>query len=187
MKKPTPLTQKWKCVFHNPQMRAVVDPWISTEWRRKYGGSAPFGDLRNQWRSKHCRTLNPYGSDDCPFAASKCVSAYSDAVTKTLQAKPDNPMGYFIKVARVDAARRADDVVDKKIGRRYGATETNVPAAETPPHEGSGQTGDETRGLPEGRGMRSPAARPTSIGDLLGSIDFRSYPVHPDKGKEGAE
>ena len=152
-----------------------------------YGGKVPFGDLRNQWRKQHCRTLNPYGSDDCPWDKRDCIKAYSDAIDKMFRAKPDKPVGYFIKVARVDAARRADEGVDKRIRQRYRATETNVPAAETPPAEIAGDTGDETVGLRQRQGLRSPESGPTGIGELLGTLDVRPRSVQTHKGKEGAE
>lgn len=188
MKKPTPLTEKWKCVFHQPSVRGSVDPWISTEWPRAVGGKAPFGDLRNQFRKQHCRTLNPYGSEDCPYDQHACVSAFSRCVEATLKAMPKKPMAYFIKVARMDAAKRADEKpLTRDRDQRYSRVGTDVPPPETARAPRPGDTGNEDEGIRARQGLRSPAAGPTGIGELLGSLDFRPHQPSPDERKESAE
>lgn len=186
MKKPTPLSRRWTCVVGTGLVRTTIDPWISEAWQRKFGGQVPFGDLRNQWRKQHCRTLNPYGSEDCPYRPDQCASAYASAIKKTIGASPGKPVGYFRKVAIVDAARRADEGVDIRLREQYRGR-TNVPSAEAPPPQRSGYAGDETEDFRKGQGMRSTSDRPTGIGALLGSLDLRPRQLHGDEGEEGAE
>jgi len=187
MRKPTPLTERWPCIFRQKSTIDVVEPWISDEWLRITGRKAPFGDLRNQFRKQHCRTLNPYGSETCPFASEECVTAYRSSVAATLRARPRNPMGYFRTVARMEGARRADEGVDRRIRRRYSTPETNVPAAETSPAERPGHTGNEAGSIQTGRGLHSPTSGPTGIGELLGTLDLRPRQLDADEREESAE
>lgn len=195
MKKPTPLTERWPCCFAHPSVRDAIDPWISDSWLRIIGGKVPFGDIRNQWRKHHCRTLNPYGSEDCPDDKIDCALIFQECVKLTLKAKPKKPVAYFIKVARMRAAQRADQGLTRRISKRYGVSETFVPSSETATEIGAGvgasqgpsDTSHEASGVPQGQGVRSPSAGPIGIGELLGSLDIRPRPPQPDEREESAE
>ena len=187
MKKPTPLAERWPCIFSTKIVHDAIDPWISTRWEQTLGGKPPFGDLRNQWRKQHCRTLNPYGSEDCPFDQTDCAMHFQEAVKKTMLARPKSPVGYFRTVARMDAAHKADEGLTRRIRRRYSPDGTNVPPPETAARSPrSGHAGNETEGLQKGRRVRSPEDGPQGIGELLGSLDIRPRPPQSDEREEGA-
>lgn len=109
-----------ECVFKKGFVTDQVDPLVDEMWKASIGGKTPFGDLRNQWRRLHCRTLNPYGdSENCPYDEKDCARAFYAAVREVARAadrvgKLDRPVGYFTKVARTYAARRADEAVGRR-------------------------------------------------------------------------
>jgi hypothetical protein len=188
MKKPTPLAERWPCVIAHSRVRGSVDPWISQLWLRMIGGKVPFGDLRNQWRKHHCRTLNPYGSDTCPYQPDDCVTAFAQSAEVMIRAQPRSPVGYFMKVAKMSAAKRADEKpLTRDRWKEYLDKGTNVPASEEAPAPRSGYTGNEAEGIQQGQGVRRPAAGPIGIGELLGTLDVRPRELAPDERKESAE
>jgi hypothetical protein len=177
MKKTTPLAKGWPCEFAHPTMRGSIDPWIADEWQRVFKEKAPFGDLRNQWRREHCRTLNPYGDEHCQKEG-YCALQFLASVKATIKAVPRSPVGYFKKVARMSAAHRADEGLTRRIRGPYSQEGTNVPQTPRP-----GYAGNETGGLQEGRGMRSPLDRPKGIDEVLGSLDLRPRSSDSDEGE----
>lgn len=181
--KPTRTTRTWPCVFAQAYVRDTVDPWINDEWRGTIGGHPPFGDLRNMWRRHHCRTLNPYGSESCPYQPTDCARAFQEDVATVCMVRPRVPVGYFIKVAKSSAARRADEkpLTRDTVSRATLETQTQGsarPSDAGAPARGTGQ------GQPPVSGARSG---PVSIGDLLGSLDLGPRPVDQRTRKESQE
>jgi hypothetical protein len=99
----------WPCVFDSDFVREQVDPRILTAWEAQRSDKPKWGDLRTTFRREHCQTINPYGSETCPFRAEDCAIAFLKGVTASLGAR--NAHGYFIRVARSMAAARADEGV----------------------------------------------------------------------------
>lgn len=107
------------CIFKKGFVTDTVDPLIDKMWKASIPGKVPFGDLRNQWRRHHCRTLNPYGdSENCPYDPKDCARAFYSAVREVVRANDrmglKAPVGYFLKVARTMAAIRADEAVERR-------------------------------------------------------------------------
>jgi hypothetical protein len=177
MKQRTPTARKWEC-FLSTNMTKTVDPQVDELWRTAFGKRTPFGDLRNQWRRHHCRTLNPYGSETCPYQLEDCALAFLQTVRVTTRSNPKSPVGYFLRVAKSEAAKRADNKPLRRgltADNQYGSIlRTGVPDEE-PKAEGPGITGPQTEDSVSRQRMRSAATGPISIGDLLGQIDPRPH------------
>lgn len=192
MKNRTPTSRKWPCQF-STKWTPVSDLAVDEMWKAEFGGKTPFGDLRNQWRREHCRTLNPYGSESCPYAPDICLGEFVHAVQRTVDAHPRVPVGYFRKVARSSAARRADEKPLARDSTKVltGQTEqarvgTDVSNTEAERERRLGGPSPTTTA--ERQGVRSPASGPVSIGEVLRSLDLRSRPPElRDEGKEGTE
>lgn len=190
MKQRSPTSRKWPCLFGEISTK-VIDNRVDNLWERAYPGTkTPFGDLRNQWRRHHCRTLNPYGSESCPYPREECGAAFLESVEITVRTGAKSPVGYFIKVAKTEAARRADR---KGIQRgltshnNYGnLRRTGVPN-EAPEAQRPGQSGSENEDSASRSGVRSSQAGPIRIGEVLGSIDLRPHPRPTPNGEEGTE
>lgn len=129
-KKRTPRRKLAECIFHKGFVTEQVDPVVDRIWKARFHAKTPFGDLRNMWRRHHCRTLNPYGdSENCPYTEQQCARAFFDAVrTVTRVGDVKVPVGYFIRVAKSEGARRADDAVGlRAAAARTRLTRTDVP------------------------------------------------------------
>lgn len=181
MKQRTPTARKWEC-WISTNLAEEIDPAVDKLWRSTYGKRPPFGDLRNQWRRQHCRTLNPYGSESCPYSMADCAAAFLAAVQVSCRSELKSPVGYFIRVAKSEAAKRADN---KPLNRGltastvYGSIRRTGVPNEEPKAQGPGITGPPTEGTESrqtdsGR-LRRPSSGPVSIGDLLGQIDPRPH------------
>lgn len=173
-KQPSIVTRRWPCIFSEPLIREQVDPRVAAQWQAVFGKRAPFGDLRNSWRRHHCRTLNPYGSETCPYAVRDCALAFY-AATKVVTGRippPDRPGGFFIKVAKGMGAARADN---KPLAR----DRTMEHAAQGPSQPGAPATR-----VDPGSWVRGPEDRPFTIGDVLGSLNLRPREGSADDGKE---
>lgn len=149
----TPKRRPAVCVFHD-HLTDSVDETVDRMWTSAFpGGKTPFGDLRNMFRRHHCRTLNPYGSsENCPFEAPDCAAAFLEDVRVTVNARPRVPVGYFIRVTKSHAARRADEAVERRAYaasmRRTGVLSENGPERETnppPPQAATQPPADEGR------------------------------------------
>lgn len=177
-KQRTPTARRWECVFPHPASE-LVDARVDKLWKAAFGGRTPFGDLRNQFRRQHCRTLNPYGSDTCPYARENCALAFEDAVRVTADARPRVPVGYFMKVAKTIGAIRADS---KPLAR----DRMNVLGEPTPPNfseSHADQPGSPGRS-PEkaGGSMPSQDSGPVGIGELL-----RQIGIQPRQGSKSSD
>jgi hypothetical protein len=191
MTKRTPTARHWQC-WISTDLAKSVDADVDAEWRSAYHSRPPFGDLHNQWRRQHCRTLNPYGSEDCPYPIEACARAFLDAVWVTSMAQATKPGAYFMKVARTSAAVRADQAQEN---RRKGLTDrpvygsiirTGVPDEE-PETERPGESGASTSSTEERPGLHSPQDRPLSIGEVLGQIDLGPRAKARGDGKKGSK
>lgn len=173
---PTPTAKRWACCFPQPAGE-LVDTAVDEMWKAGFGVQrTPFGDLRNMWRRHHCRTLNPYGDDSCPYAKADCAQAFADAIRLTVNARPRVPVGYFLKVAKSTAAQRADD---KPLARNRGRMDV-------PEHDLGGGT---HQGMDQGSGLRRPTTGPISLGDLFGSLGIQPHqgPRSADDGEASPE
>jgi hypothetical protein len=183
--KRTPTARHWECAFPHPASE-MTDKRVDEMWKDAFGKRTPFGDLRNQFRRQHCRTLNPYGSDNCPYDKDVCALAFLDAVMVTTAARPKVPVGYFRKVAKTMAAIRADGKpLARERGRMYVLVEdgaANISESHADQRESAGG------GLEEGEGdVPRPPTGPIAIGDLLRQIGVQPRPdvERTGSGEEG--
>ena len=182
--KRTPTSLRWQCVFPQPASE-MVDSAVDEMWKAAFHKRTPFGDLRNQFRRQHCRTLNPYGSETCPYAMEVCALAFMDAVRVTCDAKPTVPVGYFRKVAKTMAAIRADGAPLARNRGRINVLVEHEAAEFSESH--ADQRGSSETGLEEEKGRASPPTGPISIGDVLRQIGVQPRPdvERTGPGQEG--
>ena len=198
--KPTPKGKRpsrWPCIFRGHFIREQVDPRVKTLWERTTGKPAPFGRLRLAFQKEHCRSINPYGSDGCPYREEECAIAFLGTVQSSLLPWIEDPAAYFVKVARSTGIERADN---KPLARE-------MHREEGPGHDGDlrgGHPARRRRDLAPVRGrnpsqrvvpevldeedhLRRAHARPDAIGNLLGSLNLgpRQGPAHD--GKESTQ
>ena len=187
-KPPKTFTAKvWPCVF--PEPASSVDERVDVRWKETFRSRTPFGDLRNMFRRHHCRTLNPYGSDTCPYAPDRCAAAFEDAVRVTCDNHPKVPVGYFIRVAKTMAAIRADA---KPLPRDIRGRMNVLPESEA--QNFSESHADQPEGDPgslePGRGdVHRPGRRPVAVGDVFASLGIQppERRGQADAGEEGTE
>jgi hypothetical protein len=158
-------TRNHSCVFNSSFVREQVDPRVKAAWEQRFDVKAPFSRLRLSWREEHCQTLNPYGSDTCAYRQEQCALSFLAAVEATVANARDasGAVGYFRRVARSDATRRADE----KPMRRE--THAEVPAqtqeAFRPSDPGHVRHSDEER-----QELSRSRSRPIAIGQVLGGL-----------------
>ena len=174
---------RFPCIFVGTTIRPTDDR-IQAAWKARFGVGAPFGSIRQTWRQQHCRTINPYGSDGCPFTIDQCIQAFEDAVVESLGRTVLDPRVYLISVAKSRGLDRAEN--KPATGPRITSTATEGPGVagavggsglegrpgDLPPHW---STRDRLRPLDEGDGshLRSRLSRPVHIGTLLPTADRR--------------
>jgi len=163
-----------KCVFSTPFIREQVDPRVKKLWSDRYGKGAPFGNLRLMWKERHCATLNPYGSENCPYRPEDCALAFLAAVERVTAPDVTNPTGMFRTISTLMAAERADNkplARDRivNVGSKEGPSNTRTPAGD----------------IPAGPGVRSRTAVPQRISELLGSLDLGARKGPTPNGEEG--
>lgn len=183
MRKRTALSAKWECTFTHPAIKDV-DKVVQELWIETFGRKPNFGDLRNQWRRHHCRTLNPYGSESCPYTRDSCARSFLAAAEITAAAKPRVPTPYFGKVAKTLGAKRADE---KPLNRGLTPVLTSATITRTEVLDDQKRprdAGPPAENLKEGPRLRSTENRPFSIGDVLRSLDLGPHPRPPDDGKK---
>lgn len=185
---------EWPCIFKQPIATERLDPAIKKLWESRRSDRPKWGDLRNTFRQQHCYRVNPWGSETCPFEEATCALAFYNAVEQSLNAR--NPYGYFIGVCRSSGARRADLGVELRARMRTDAEPRRL--------EGAGMEGLRSRstgglrpqpepalirGVESGepvRGVRGSSARPTPLGDVLGTLDLGS-PAQPREDGDAEE
>lgn len=182
------------CIFHEPYVRDKVDPRLKVAWEKAFRKPPPFGDLRLQWKKHHCATINPYGGE-CPFTKTECTQALVTSLELTFRAQPNVPVGYFIRVAKNLAARRADEAQNRRVAKRRAeaATEESghirVALAHPPARLDGGPTGYGPTGLAPDRDREAESlvhrVGPGSLADVFGSLHIGPRDIRFDKGKEG--
>lgn len=187
-KRPPP-PARYPCIFMGPEVRSTDDV-IQDAWKARFGVGAPFGSLRKEWRREHCRTINPYGSDGCPFERADCIAAFREAVLESLLTKVIDPRVYFIAVAKTRGMQRAEN-------KPREAHRSETSSAARPGQQRAVASGDPARRLRDLAAylgddpvsaveavdtdhLRPRLARPTRIGALLGSPDGRPRQGRPD-------
>jgi hypothetical protein len=141
---------KYECVFKDPFIKELNAKLYELDHK------TPFGAFQKAFRAEHCGTLNPYGSDTCPYPRDDCALAYYADAVKTLETARTSRIGLFRKITRTHAAIRADD---KPLARETIRTNGQEDAAR-PVERG------------DGAGPRLRTRRPRSIGDLFGGDDL---------------
>jgi hypothetical protein len=145
------------------------------------------------FQQEHCRAINPYGSESCPYREEECGMAFLGAIQSTLLPWVEDPAAYFVKVARSTGVDRADN---KPLAREHHREEGSGHGRDLLSGREPGRDGDLVRVRSadavrdvhsEEDSLRRAHARPNAIGDLLGSLDFgsRQRPAHD--GKESAQ
>jgi len=93
---------KWPCVFLGPIIRDEVNPILYDQFPK-----LPFGAFQRAWRKQHCATINPYGSESCPYDERDCAMAFLAAAEDAMAAKT-SPVGLFRAIARSTGLRRSE-------------------------------------------------------------------------------
>lgn len=181
------------CIFRGRFVREQVDPRVKTLWEQTTGKPAPFGRLRMNFQREHCRAINPYGSESCPYREEECAMAFLGAVQNSLLPWITDPAAYFVQVARSTGIERADN---KPLAREHHREEGPGHPGAMGVRDGSRRDGylagvrptDAIRDVPsEEDDLRRAHARPLAIGDLLGSINLGPRQGPSDDGKESAQ
>ena len=178
-------SREWPCIFKTPLATERLDPAVKKLWERNRSDRPKWGDLRTMFRKQHCKRVNPWGSETCPFEETACAMAFYTALEQSLDAR--NPYGYFMSVCRSTGAMRADLGTELRARMRTdGADEGRVGTAE----KGSLREGPVDRlrterdapvvrgveGSDPTRGVRGVAAGPESVGDVLRGLGVGSRP-----------
>jgi hypothetical protein len=186
----TRTSTEWPCIFKDPIATERLDPAVKKLWESRRDDRPKWGDLRTTFRRDHCRTVNPWGSETCPFKVEECALAFYRSIEQSLKAR--NPYGYFIRVCRSSGAARADLGQELRARMRTDANEGAMGRAGTDrlragspdglraePHDPvvRGVDGEDAV-----RGLRGLAARPSTVGDVLRSFDLGP---HPQPGPDG--
>lgn len=122
---------KYPCVFADPFIKEQVNP-------RLYAADpkTPFGAFQKAWRQQHCATINPYGSESCPYPPQECAMSYLMAAEEALLAKKSR-IGLFRAIAKTWGIRRADE---KPLAREEYRTSYGQPEAPKEPRPKTGLT-----------------------------------------------
>lgn len=185
--------QAWTCIFVDG-LSKEADDQVQREWKETRGEGAPFGSLRKSFREQHCATLNPYGSDQCPYPPTACVLAFLVSVQRSLSA--EDPRVYFRVVTKSLATQRADtkplsrDSEPHRTQASYFPDVTRDVAAGSDARRSGDLGGDgETDRIPlvaeaaEGH-LHRRIARPVHVSAVLGIPASR--PRSPANGVEGS-
>lgn len=167
---------KYPCVMLTAFQREQVNDRLY-----RIDPKVPLGAFTRLWRSEHCATINPYGSEGCPYAPEDCSMAFLQAGTLALEAKKSK-IGLFKAIARKWGLDRAENkpLAREEYDRTYGQQEgtrglrgsprarpaDDLAGVQPPPVE------PRYGGLPgmarDGAlGLRRPTHRLQSMGDLL--------------------
>jgi len=156
---------KHPCVFKNPIIRKEINPKLHA-----VDPETPYAAFQKIFRSEHCATLNPYGSESCPYPPEQCAAAYyQDAVRTMVAARRKTRIGYFRKVTRTSASIRAD----AKPLARDTRTDGHERAEGLRAGPGAGPVDDLPKRSPGDGGLYRPIGRPERIGSLFGANDVR--------------
>ena len=171
------------CVFRTSFIREQIDPRIKAAWP----GRAPWGDLRKTWKTEYCLRVNPTGyPEDCPFSEEDCALTFLQAVLIVTEA--ERPGALFRRVAATRGMERADqrplarDRVPQ--GRPLHLGETSTVRDVVRPM-GPGEVGAVAGSESKRNAMSRRGARPISIGEVLGALDFGARQGSAQDGEEG--
>lgn len=187
-----PDARRYPCIFAGTEIRATDDR-IQEAWKARFGKGAPFGSLRQTWRRGHCRAINPYGSDGCPYARESCIIAFEDAVMQSLGRNVLDPRVYFISVARTTGMQRAETKPQERITEGPGPGVAGVVgldhSARRSPYLASVREDPDIPGLdePASDSLRRRLSRPVRIGEMLRWPDSGAREGRPDDGSTGPE
>lgn len=161
------------CVFGGSFIREQIDPRVQAIWQERWKKPARFGELRRLFRERHCRAVNPYGSQTCPYPEKDCAMSFLRAVEVSID-KSESSLGYYRAVCLSSGARRADE---KPLARdrepRPGGPSHQPRPAPIVVQVGDGSTVS-ILGTAGEDAMRRRLSRPQRIGDLLGSHHDKS-------------
>lgn len=177
---------RWPCIFRGTFVREQVDPRVKELWERTTGKHAPFGRLRLAFQTEHCQSINPYGSESCPYREEECAMAFLSVVQNSLLPWIDDPAAYFVTVARSTGIDRADH---KPLAREmHRGPQGPGDAGDLRLRDLEGREGGEgLSGLRVEPDLRRSSHRPESVGSLLGSFDLGSRQRPTPDGAEGTE
>lgn len=184
------LADTWPCVFRGSFIKEQVNPRLYDQDRK-----TPFGGFERAWRQLHCGTINPYGSESCPYAEADCALAYFKTAQDALEAKTSR-VGLFRVLAQKRGWHRAEN---KPLAReaydKYGGQQGRAGDLRGGPGAGSADgLAEPGRRGPAGVagdgavGVRRTSHRPQSIGDLLrgDGAGSRTQPYRRHEGQEAA-
>lgn len=159
---------RWPCIFRRPEIRQDVNPRLQRAYRAhiKPDGHPPYSALQGLWRKEHCRTINPYGSESCPYEPRDCVLAYYQASMKAMEEPGVRSVtGFFRVLAKRYGLERSDNrpLARDRIRSTNGSSQTKIPDRPRDPR--SVDDGDE-----EGLGNVRRQS-PRSIGSMLRTDD----------------
>ena len=169
----------WPCIFRTELATERLDPAVKKLWDSKRTDRPKWGDLRNTFRREHCYRVNPWGSETCPFEPAACGLAFYNAIDQSLYAR--NPYGYFRSVCRSTGAARAD--LGAELRGRMRTDEGGAGRGGLRAGPSHGLRAEQQPLLirsvesPEPvRGVRGTSTQPSTLGDVLRTLDLRSRP-----------
>jgi len=181
--------KKFECLFRrNELLFQTVNPAIQAAWTDSgRPGYYPFSAAQKVWREEHCATINPYGSDGCPFDKAECTYAYAREARSSITQDPANFVGLFRTAAKRSGLDRAENKprmrthghADGTPGVRDHPRAGSLDDLEETPHQLLRRVADEAE-----RGLRRAA--PRSVGSMFGEIDLRPRPS-TQRRNEGQE
>jgi hypothetical protein len=162
-----PLARRWPCVIASPLLRKDANDLLARLWHedREAPGYPPYSAFARLFRSEHCATLNPYGSESCPYLERDCVMAYLTACQRAIEPSVHAPVPFFRWVAKSLALERADNKPLTRDNPRTVVREQEVASRQGRP----GRSRDVRDGDEPGSSVRR--AIPSSIGSLFGTED----------------
>ena len=185
--------QKWPCVFRDPFTKEEIN-------KRLAALGAPIGAFTRVWRWEHCATLNPYGSDSCPYESEDCALAYFITAQQAMDAHTSK-VGLFKALAKRKGIERADnkplardtvrtDGLEGRSGGLRGGAGTRPPDDMAGPRreatQASGMAHDRSVGMRDAADRPVSRSIPRSVGSLLWGDAAGSRP-RPRRGNEGEE
>lgn len=145
---------KWPCIFGHEFTRKQVHKRLYKQ-HPKY----PFSAFTKAWRVEHCATINPYGSESCPYGPEDCALAYYQ-VAQIAMAADSSRVGLFKATAR----QRGIDRAENKPLQRDKVTRTDgLQQGESNLRSGPGAGPDDVLGVGLLRGTPAPSRQPAEM------------------------
>lgn len=156
-------SKKWPCIFTDDRFRNDTLPHL---WKTEPG--APIGVFTKLFRTQHCQTINPYGSEACPFDPRECSFEFLVIAEESMLARK-SPIGLFRLIAKNRGMNRAENkplARDAKV-RTYGHESGATDLRDGP---GAGSV-DDVAGEPGRLFTRVPGVVDVGAGGVHGSGD----------------